>query len=131
MTERTLIGQMLRYGVVGIATNLAGFLVYLALTWGGLAPKIAMSGLYVLGATLSFVLNRRWTFGHRGAISGAGVRFVLAHLAGYGINLALLVTLHDLAGLPHPAVQAGAVVIVAGFLFVAFRLFVFPARSPA
>lgn len=129
MTERGLAQQLWRFGVIGIGTNVAGYLVYLMLTHGGLPPKVAMSGLYVVGAGLSFVLNRRWTFAHRGGISGAGFRFALAHAGGYGINFTMLAVLHDQMGWPHQVVQALAVGVVAVFLFGVFRLFVFPVRN--
>lgn len=129
MADRAPLSQFLRYGVVGVGTNLAGYLVYLAITGAGAPPKWAMTGLYAFGATLSFLLNRRWTFGHTGGISGAGLRFALAHLIGYAANFTLLYTFHDRLGLPHQAVQAAAVLIVAVLLFALFRLFVFPART--
>ena len=116
---------MLRYGIVGVGTNLAGYLVYLGLTGLGAEPKITMSGLYAVGVGISFALNRRWTFGHRGRIGPAGLRFAAAHLVGYGINLGMLAGLHDGLGWPHQLVQALAVLVVAAFLFVAMRGFVF------
>jgi putative flippase GtrA len=131
MFDRAMLKQVWRFGVVGVGTNLAGYLVYLAVTHAGLAPKIAMSLLYGLGATLSFVLNRHWTFGHQGGVSGAGLRFAMVHCGGYALNFAMLAVLHDRLGWPHQMVQGLAVVVVALCLFVAFRLFVFPARSVA
>lgn len=122
--------QLLRYGIVGVGTNLAGYLVYLGLTWAGVEPKLAMSGLYAMGVGVSFALNRRWTFGHRGRVGPAGLRFGAAHLLGYAINLGMLAILHDALGWPHELVQALAVIVVAGFLFVAMRVFVFAGGSP-
>jgi putative flippase GtrA len=124
--------QLVRYAVVGIATNLAGYAVYLLVTWAGVEPKLAMSCLYAIGATVSFLGNRTWTFGHRGNVAGAAARFAIAHLLGYLLNLALLVVFVDRLGFPHQLVQAVAVVVVALFLFVLFRVFVFPGgRQPA
>lgn len=128
MADRRLARQLVRFGLVGIGTNVGGYLVYLGLTHSALPPKMAMTGLYFLGAVLSFVLNRHWTFGHQGGISGAGLRFALAHAGGYVMNLAMLTVLHDMMGWPHQIVQALAIVVVAAFLFVVFRLFVFPVR---
>lgn len=129
MTGRAVQAQLLRFGFVGLTTNLLGYLLYLSLTFAGLAPKVTMTLLYTSGATLSFVLNRRWTFGYKGAASRAGLRFAMAHVAGFGVNYAMLAMLHDQLGWPHELVQAMAVLVVAAGLFVAFRLFVFPARG--
>jgi len=121
--------QLVRYAVVGIATNLAGYAVYLLVTWTGVEPKLAMTCLYAVGATASFLGNRSWTFGHRGNVAAGAARFALAQLAGYLINLALLVVFSDHLGFPHQAVQGAAIIVVALFLFAAFRLFVFPAAG--
>jgi putative flippase GtrA len=120
--------QLLRYGIVGVGTNLAGYLVYLGLTWAGVEPKLAMSGLYALGVGVSFALNRRWTFGHRGRVGPAGLRFGAAHLLGYAINLGMLAILHDALGWPHELVQALAFPVLAIYFFLSHRFFVFPDR---
>lgn len=125
---RSVLGQLWRFGLVGVSTNLVGYLAYLGLTHAGLPPKVTMTCLYIIGAALSFVLNRRWTFGHTSAVSVAGVRFALAHAGGFTVNYAMLALLHDRLGWPHELVQAMAIVVVAGGLFVAFRVFVFPVR---
>lgn len=118
--------QLVRYGVVGIASNAAGYAVYLLVTWLGVPPKIAMTVLYAVGATVGFFGNRRYAFRHEGALLSSGVRYLLAHAAGYGINLAIQVIVADRWGYPHQWAQALAVFVVAGFLFVVFRYFVFP-----
>ncbi len=122
--------QLLRYGFMGAAINLAGYLLFLALVYVGIDPKVAISFQYPAGATMGF-FGHRWTFAHGGERAGALARYVLAHACGYLINLALLVVFVDRLGYPHQWVQAAAVFIVAALLFVAFRLFVFPAGRAA
>lgn len=119
------VGQLLRYAALGLLTNGAGYLAYLGLTWAGLDPKLAMTLLYVGVAVASYAGNRTLTFSFRGGVLGSGVRFALAHLGGYCINLLLLALLVDRMGLPHQAVQAAAIFVVAGYLFVALKYFVF------
>jgi putative flippase GtrA len=117
--------QLFRYGLVGLASNLIGYLVYLCLTHFGTTPKITMSILYVVGATIGFLGNRKLTFAHKGNLLGAGVRYVIAHCFGYLINLTILVLMVDRLGYPHQWVQAAAIFVVAGFLFLVFKFFVF------
>lgn len=121
--------QLFRFGVIGLLQNGIGYGLYLILTLAGLPPKPTMTVLYLVGATASFLANRRFTFGHTGKLTHAGIRFVLAHLGGYLINLLLLWWLVDKNGYPHQWVQAGAIFIVAAYLFVSFRFFVFPDKS--
>lgn len=127
---RTIIRPILRYAVVGTACNAIGYAAYLALTWLGIPFKLVMSFLYVLGICISFLGNRNWAFEHRGNVMGTAWRFGLAHAAGYLINLALLTILVDKQGYPHQWVQAAAIFIVGGFLFVVFKLFVFCHDQP-
>jgi len=49
------------------------------------------------------------------------------HPIGYLANLALLYVFTDRLGYPHQVVQAAAIFVVAGILFLLFRFFVFPA----
>lgn len=118
--------QLLRYGMVGIASNVAGYLLYLLITSLEVDPKSAMSGLYAVGVGLGYFGHRQWAFAHRGAMAPSALRYLLAHAGGYALNLALLVVCVDHAGLAHQGVQAVAIVVVAAWLFLMFRYFVFP-----
>jgi putative flippase GtrA len=124
--DRTALFQLVRYGLVGALTNLAMYLLYLLITYFGVEPKQVMTGLYLLGALIGFVGHRNWTFTHEGALLGSGARYAIAHACGYLINYLLLAVFSDHFGYPHQWVQASAILIVALFLFVSFRLFVFP-----
>lgn len=119
------VGQLARFGVVGLASNSFGYLAYLLITYWGIEPKRTMTLLYTMGASIGYFGNRQWTFAHKGGL-GAGVRYLVAHLCGYLINLLLLLTFVDGLGYSHQWVQAVAILIVAGFLFSAFKYFVFP-----
>lgn len=119
------ISQLFSYGMVGITVNLAAYLTYVFITYLGGTPKLTMSVLYVLTAFVSFLGNRKLTFAYRGGFLGSGLRFSIAHVFGYLINLALLFVLVDKFGYPHQMVQICAIIIVAIFLFITFKLFVF------
>jgi len=121
--------QLFLYGLVGIATNLFGYLLYLAITGLGFDHKISMTFLYLIGATISFLANRSLVFKHDGKFLGAALKFGLAHILGYFLNLSLLIFFTDKLGYAHQYVQAAAIVIVAGYLFVALRFFVFSKKA--
>jgi putative flippase GtrA len=122
--------QFIKYAVVGLATNVAGYLLYLLVTYLGAAPKVAMTVLYLLGAIAGFYGNRVWTFSHQGRISASFLKYMATHCVGYLINLSLLTVLVDRLGWPHQGVQAFAIVVVALFLFMMFKWFVFPPQAP-
>lgn len=122
--------QIIRYGLVGVATNALAFGAYLLLTWLGVPPKTAMTLVYLLAAVAGYWGNRQLTFAHRGSVLGSGARYVLAHAMGYAVNWTLLAVGVDRLGHPHQLVQAFAILAVACLLFVAFRFFVFADATP-
>jgi putative flippase GtrA len=117
--------QLVRYGVIGLANNSIGYLIYLLLTHFGATPKVTMSILYVVGATIGFWGNRKLAFEYKGDVMGSGTRYVITHCLGYLVNLSILFVMVDKLGYPHQWVQAAAIFIVAGFLFLMFKFFVF------
>jgi putative flippase GtrA len=122
---RATARQLIKYAVVGALSNLAGYCLYLLLTYLGCTPKLTMTALYSLGASLAFFANRRFTFHHHGHMGSASVRFIVAHALGYLLNLLLLLVFVDWLGFAHQLVQAVAIMVVAIFLFVIIRIFVF------
>lgn len=117
--------QFTRFAVVGLASNAVLYLAYLGLTAVGIGPKAAMTLLYAAGVLQTFVLNRRWTFQHRGDRRAALFRYGVVYAAGYLINLAALELLVSRMGMPHQLVQAAMILVVAAFAFVMQRCWVF------
>jgi len=124
--SHTSLRQLLRYGLVGAAVNLCGYLLFLLMTWLGMEAKAAMTVLYVAGATVGFWGNRNWTFGHRGSIAGPALKYFGAHAGGYLVDFAMLAVFVDRFHFSYRVVQAVAMVVVAGFLFLMFKYLVFP-----
>jgi putative flippase GtrA len=120
--------QFLRYALVGLLSNAALYLLYLLLTGWGLEPKLAMSLLYCVGIVQTFFANRNWSFRSQAAGRASFIRYLLAYLVGYGVNLLGLMLLVDRFGLPHRWVQALMVVVVAMLLFMLQRFWVFRGR---
>lgn len=117
--------QLLTYACIGVASNAAGYGVYLLLTFGGLDPKLAMTLLYITIASISFFGNKKITFMYDGHLLGAGARYLIAHFFGYTINLVILMVFSDLLGYNHAIVQVFAIITVAMYLFITLKLFVF------
>ena len=115
------MGQLVRYGFVGIVCNVAIYVLYLWINYLGLEPKAAMTVVYIIGLSIGFVGHRKWTFGHRGGATGTAVRYALVHILGYLLNFLILFALVDELGYAHQWVQAGAILVVAGFLFMALN----------
>jgi putative flippase GtrA len=122
---RSSFAQLTRYAFVGIVNNLAGYLVYLLVTYLGVKPKLTMTLLYGIGAAIGYIGNRNLTFAHKGSLLGSGIRYFITHCVGYFINLAILIIFVDKIGYPHQWIQGIAIFVVASFLFIALKFFVF------
>lgn len=123
------IRQLLRYGVLGVVTNVLGLLLYLGVVALGVEPKIAMTVLYCTGVAISFFGNKNWTFSHDGHALQSSLRYAVAYLFGYLMNYAILYVFVDRLHYSHAYVQAVSIFVVAAFLFLAFKFFVFAGAS--
>ena len=122
--------QLIRYGLVGAATNLAMYAAYLLITYLGVEPKKTMTLLYVIGASIGFIGHKKWSFAHSGNATKAAARYTIAHLSGYLLNWLILFIFVDRLGYAHQFVQGVTIFIIAGFLFLVFKYFVFPNKHP-
>jgi putative flippase GtrA len=120
--------QIVRYGLVGVATNVLMYFVYLLITHLGIEPKTTMSLVYLVGASFGFIGHKRWAFAHEGGTTGAALRYAIAHVFGYFLNFLILFIFVDHLGYAHQWVQAGAIAVVAGFLFIVFKYIVFRSK---
>lgn len=117
-------GELLRFIVVGVASNALGYGLYLLITYLGVPPKAAMSLMYAIGVGTGFVGNWRYTFASRAGFRHAAPRYLAAHVLGYLVNLGIHF-LGDRLSAPHQLSQAVGICVVAVLLFVLFRHYVF------
>lgn len=121
----TLIRQGLRFGLVGVFSNIATYVAYLFLVAYGFDHKISMSIMFLIGIVLTFSLNMRWSFSRQEFVRKSFVRYVLAYCAAYFINLATLLLFVDYFALSPKITQAVAIVLIAIMLFIVQKLWVF------
>jgi len=128
---RSPLASLLRFGIVGVASNLLLYAGYLALTYGGAAPKVAMTAMYVTGVVLTFVVHRDWSFRVVHRVPGAFSRYLTVYLIGYFVNYVALVILVDHMRLQHQTVQAVLILVVAALVFLLQRKWVFRSAGVA
>lgn len=116
---------MANYVLVGVLTNIAGYFIYLILTYIGITPRITVSILYPIGTIMGFFANRRFTFQHDGHIGKTGIRYLIVQALGYIFTISILTIFVNKLGFPHQIIEAFAIALVAIFVFVMSRLFVF------
>lgn len=120
--------QFIKFAIVGVVSNGILYLLYLLLTYMGVGHKLAMTLLFITGLLQTFVFNKKWAFQHDGATRKTFVRYGIVYVSAYLINLAALIVLTDNMGFPHELVQGGAILVVAVYLFVMQKLWVFKHR---
>jgi putative flippase GtrA len=86
------LGQMLRFAGVGLVTTLLDITVFAALSAANVPPTPANITSYSCGISLSYALNRRWTFGNDASLPQA-LKFVLATASGLVLSTLLLIVL--------------------------------------
>jgi putative flippase GtrA len=111
----------IRFASVGLASNLAGYVAYLIVTWIWPSPKLVVTLMYGVATLIAYKGHARYSFQQRGSI----VRFLGVYAIGYVINLLLLMIGTDHMGFPHQAVQLVAVVVVGVTQFFLLRALVF------
>src|SRR6266508_4057161 len=123
--------EVLRFGVVGLASNALLYLLYLATTAIGVEPKAAVSLIYLVGVLQTFILNKRWTFQHEGHVPRTVARYWVAYTFSYAANMVLLIIFVDMAGFDHRVVQGVLIAVIGLVLFALQKYWVFttlPAR---
>jgi len=119
------LGQLSRYTIVGLISNLVIYIGYLLLTWTGMGHKSAMTLLYILGMLQTFYFNKSWSFQFRGSASFALQRYVFVYIGGYIINYLSLWVMVDKMAYPHQLIQGIMIIIVAGMIFLLQKHWIF------
>ncbi|GGH57932.1 hypothetical protein GVY41_12945 [Frigidibacter albus] len=120
-----LLGQVSRYAVTGAANTCLGFTIIVLLhKVVGIGLVAANLAGFAAGFALSFLLNRRWTFGWNGSTRAVLPRFAALVLVAFLLNLAITAGLEQ-QGLPYGAAQACGVIFYSVFMFIGLRHVVF------
>lgn len=141
---RKLLGQFLRFGVVGLGGLVIDVAVFNLLRLTILSPDVLHEGpviAKVISTTLAiganWIGNRRWTFATTGRTGATreGVEFAIVSVAGMGIGLLCLWVSHYVLGFTSLLADNIATNVVglglgAIFRFALYRWWVFsPSRS--
>jgi len=141
---RKLLGQFLRFGVVGLGGLVIDVAVFNLLRLTILSPDVLHEGPVVakvisttIAIGVNWLGNRRWTFATTGRTGATreGIEFAIVSVAGMGIGLLCLWVSHYLLGFTSLLADNIATNVVglglgAVFRFALYRWWVFsPSRS--
>ena len=122
--------EEVRFGIVGLASNVVLYLLYLLFTGIGYGHKTVMTVLFVMGIIQTFNVNKRWTFKYQGFEKSILAKYVMIYGGAYITNFFGLMLFVDYLSFPHMIVQAIMVCILAILLFMLQRYWVFRNPNP-
>jgi putative flippase GtrA len=104
--RRVVLGQLVRFGIVGCSNTLLSWCAYALLVRAGVHILLASGIAWTLGALNSYVQNRRWTFRSRARYAPELVRFGAVQGVGLALDVLLLHALTRDAGVGVFVAQA-------------------------
>jgi putative flippase GtrA len=123
---RRQIWQLIPFLVTGIANSIVGFSVIFFCLFMGTSGVTANIIGFAFGLTCSFLLNRHYVFGVRGAIVPMEIaRFLAVFVTAYGVNMAVLLLAQSVLGEASPIAQVIAVASYTLVFYPLSRIFVF------
>jgi len=117
--------QSIRFGIVGLTSNLVLYLFYVVLIKYGLDPKLVISLSYAISMVWTFILNKRWSFAHQGNWWTSSTKFLLFYVSLYIINLTILYITVDIFNLSPILVQAIVFFVYVPIVFIVQRYWIF------
>lgn len=129
---KALLGQMLRFGLVGASGYLVNIAIYALLLHLGSHYVLAATISFISAAVSNYILHRHWTFAEKQAsLQSQASRFLVVTVLAYLANIAIL---HLLISAGHGKLisQALAIVLSVPVSFLGNKLWAFrkPALSP-
>jgi putative flippase GtrA len=126
------LNEFIRFAIVGTAQNGLNLGVFALAVVGGVPYLLASVLGAIVALSVSFALNRRWTFpGRNDQTTARAFRFVTIWVIVVLLALPLLAVLVDVAHLPRVLAQAIVIVIGAPASYAAQRRWTFRQRGPS
>jgi putative flippase GtrA len=129
-----LVGQFVKFGIVGVSNTLLFLAIYtLLFKVLGVFYLLASAIAFTAGAINGFLLNRRFTFPEHVSDAFTPVRWTIVQGCGLGCNELLLYLFVVGVGIDKLAGQAIAILVVVVLTFFANRAWTFrvPGAPPA
>ena len=129
INKKSILNQLIRFGIVGFISNLMLYFFYIILTEFKYGHKTSMTIVFLLGVTQTFIFNKKWSFSVGCNSVGYYYKYFLSYCLTYIINLIGLFLFVDILYYPHELVQGVMVIFCAFLLFIILKLWVFKWRG--
>lgn len=107
--RRLSFATVARYGAVGVANTLIGYVIIVSALWLGAGDYLANALGYGLGLWFAYLLHRHWTFQvpHRRSLAEVA-RFYISAAISYAANVGFLTLARSAGYVDNPLAQLAA-----------------------
>ena len=89
-----MFAQFRRFLIVGVVNTFTGLMVIFAAKWSMDLGDVSANVIgYAVGLAVSYVLNKKWTFRHKGEVLRSFLWFIATFAIAYPLNLATVIVL--------------------------------------
>lgn len=123
-----VVRQSLRFATVGLVNTAIGLMaIFAVIFFFNANPVLANAIGYAIGLTVSFVLNRYWTFADAQSIAKVLPPYLLIAATSYLLNLSVVLLVTHYFGMGPYLVQFFGIGVYTVSMFLGCRWFVFQA----
>ena len=120
------ISQIIKYGSVGSVTNALGYIIYIAIAnIIGLSPPVSaiISGFLVI--SLSFYLNKRFSFGNNSKSISMAVNYYILYVSAILFHSFIIFIFSTVLGFAHEIIAGISIILISCSLFLIQKFLLF------
>jgi putative flippase GtrA len=120
------ISQIIKYGSVGFVTNALGYMVYIVIAnIIGVSPPVAaiISGFLVI--SLSFYLNKRFSFGNNSKSISMAVNYYILYVSAILFHSFIIFIFSNVFGFAHEIIAGISIILISCSLFLVQKFLLF------
>ena len=120
------ISQIIKYGSVGFVTNALGYMVYIVIAnIIGVSPPVAaiISGFLVI--SLSFYLNKRFSFGNNSKSISMAVNYYILYVSAILFHSFIIFIFSNVFGFAHEIIAGISIILISCSLFLIQKFLLF------
>ena len=125
LAEQVFGITFVRFGIVGLATNISAYIAYLILTVLSINPITAMSIIFAIALIVGFIAHSKYTFVQDRNTPQFLLKYLFVYAIVYAVNFLLLLLFTEFLEFPHQVIQAIAILICGLTLYKLQKNFVF------
>ena len=120
------ISQIIKYGSVGSVTNALGYIIYIAIAnIIGVSPPVSaiISGFLVI--SLSFYLNKRFSFGNNSKSISMAVNYYILYVGAIFFHSFIIFIFSNVFGFAHEIIAGISIILISCSLFLVQKFLLF------